>query len=366
MKHALRSETFVPQTDPMLVRELAVQHKVLPLVCEAIPTVPPVMKKQAMLQLVHQTQMSRTALDVYDYLCGLGAHPLILKGILCRSLYPQPDHRISGDEDFYVPEKEFDLCCRWLEEYGLHPWDDRKVSWSDSAGTVHIELQKFLFDQNQLKKYPLEQLFSDGFAQTASYEPEPGRWVRSFDPHLHFLYLILHAYKHFLYSGFGLRQICDIGLWAKTYGDRIDWDRLYQECRSVRAVHFTAAVFQIVGDVLGIRFSPQGRWNTVSVDPEPLLLDVLDAGIYGSATSDRVHSAVALGKGHVLRTLFPERSYMDAKYPRSDGKKIPLPVLWTRRLGEYAIGVLKKQEDPAASAAVVTQRRKLLRYYKIQ
>ena len=51
MKHALRSETFVPQTDPMLVRELAVQHKVLPLVCEAIPTVPPVMKKQAMLYI---------------------------------------------------------------------------------------------------------------------------------------------------------------------------------------------------------------------------------------------------------------------------------------------------------------------------
>ena len=63
MKHALRSETFVPQTDPMLVRELALQHKVLPLVCEAIPTVPPVMKKQARLQLVHQTRLRDQELE---------------------------------------------------------------------------------------------------------------------------------------------------------------------------------------------------------------------------------------------------------------------------------------------------------------
>ena len=33
-------------------------------------------------------------------------------------------------------------------------------------------------------------------------------------PHEHLLYLLLHAYKHFVRSGIGLRQFCNIGLWA--------------------------------------------------------------------------------------------------------------------------------------------------------
>ena len=33
--------------------------------------------------------------------------PLVMKGIVCRSLYPKPDLRPSGDEDLLIPEKDF-------------------------------------------------------------------------------------------------------------------------------------------------------------------------------------------------------------------------------------------------------------------
>ena len=52
-------------------------------------------------------------------------------------------------------------------------------------------------------------------------------------PHEHFLYLLLHAYKHFIYSGVGIRQTCDIALWAQRYAGQIRWERLLEECRRV-------------------------------------------------------------------------------------------------------------------------------------
>lgn len=369
VKLALRGERIDSGVLPESFPELAMHHKLLPLVCEGLDPVPAVLKKQAMIQVASQTRRSIGALTAYEHLRSLGAHPLIVKGALCRMLYPSPDHRISGDEDFYVREDEFDLCCRGLEQLGMKPSDPKLESWYDSGKTVHIELHRKLFGDFQLREYPLEELFGDGFERTQLYTLDQGTEIESLDPHMHFLYLILHAYKHFLFSGFGVRQLCDIGLWARAYERSIDWKLLYRQCEKVRAVYFTAAVFRIVRETLEISFGLPMMWKAVSVDPEPLLLDILDAGIYGSASSERLHSAVALGQGNrnPLRTIFPERSYMLAKYPPQPGQKTPpLPVLWGKRLGEYAINVLKKQEDPMGAAALVKQRRKLLRYYKIQ
>lgn len=368
VKLSLRGEQFAPDTLPEGLRELAAQHKLLPLLCEALPTLPLDTKKQALLQVAAQTRRSLGALEVYDHLCGLGAHPMILKGALCRMLYPSGDHRISGDEDFYVSANEFALCCQGLEQWGLTAVDEKKESWYDAGKTVHIELHRTLFGDFQLREYPLEELFSNAFDRVSTYQPEPGRQIHSMDPHLHFLYLILHAYKHFLFSGFGLRQICDIGLWAREYEACIDWELLYRQCEGVRAVDFTAALFRIARETFEIKFDPTELWERIKVDPQPLLRDVLDAGIYGTASSERLHSAVTVGQGinNPLRALFPERSYMLGKYPPKPGKKNqPLAVLWARRLGEYGVKVLKKQEDPMGAAALAKQRKKLLRFYKI-
>ena len=366
---SLRGERFDPGALPDGFQELAVQHKLLPLVCQTLSTVPAGMKKQAMIQVATQTRRSMGALDAYDYLRSLGAHPMILKGALCRMLYPAGDHRISGDEDFYVRKNEFALCCQGLEQLGFAPVDENKESWYDMGKTVHIELHQTLFGEVRNREYPLEELFSRAFEQVRVYEPEPGRLVESLDPHLHFLYLILHAYKHFLFSGFGLRQICDIGLWARKFEACIDWKLLYQQCERVRAVYFTAALFRIARELFEIDFRPTEMWERITVDPEPLLRDVLAAGIYGSASSERLHSAVALGQGSSkpLRAIFPDRSYMLSKYPPKPGKKaLPLGILWAKRLGEYGSKVLKKQEDPFGTAALAKQREKLLHFYKIQ
>ena len=39
--------------------------------------------------------------------------------------------------------------------------------------------------------------------------------IRILAPTDHLLCLLCHAYKHFLYAGFGIRHVCDIGIFAE-------------------------------------------------------------------------------------------------------------------------------------------------------
>ena len=179
-------------------------------------------------------------------------------------------------------------------------------------------------------------------------------------PHEHLLYLILHAYKHFVYSGIGLRQFCDIGLWAQAYHDQIDWQRLHDQCASVHAATFAAAAFRIARTYLGIDFDLPAPWNN-DVDAEPLLHDALCGGVYGSNSYTRLHSStVTLNavkasrtgeKSSVLRTVFPKRAYLERRYPYLKKRPYLLPVAWVQRIAHYA-GEKQSGADNSASGSI--------------
>lgn len=112
---------------------------------------------------------------------------------------------------------------------------------------------------------------------------------------LHLFYLICHAFKHFLHSGFGIRQVCDIVLFANAYGKEIDWIRILQQCREIHADLFTAALFQIGQKYLTFDPSRAGypqEWQEIQVDEQLMLDDLLEAGIYGDGTMSRKHRVI--------------------------------------------------------------------------
>lgn len=85
--------------------------------------------------------------------------------------------------------------------------------------------------------------------------------------------------KHFIHTGFGLRQISDVGLWAAHWGKEIDWSLLKRQVQSVRAQTFCAAVFGIAEQRLGIPLELPACWREAAPDPEPMLQDLFAGGI---------------------------------------------------------------------------------------
>ena len=345
---------------------LANQQKLLPILFEAVRKMPAaeenvalfaVTKQQVIGQVLNQTVRSAEFSDLYHKLRSAGLHPIVVKGQLCSRLYPLKDHRISADDDLLIPDGEFMACHEQLLANGLTtdtPADELasadEVSYTKNGSPLYIELHRRLFDSSEDAHDELNHFF-------ASLKPVETDSFLTMPPHEHLLYLLLHAYKHFVRSGIGLRQFCDIGLWARAYHAEIDWQRLHDQCASVHAATFAAAAFRIARDYLGIDFDLPMPLDA-SIDAEPLLHDTLCGGVYGSNDLTRLHSStVTLNavkanrtgeKSSVLSTVFPKREYLVRRYPYLKKRPYLLPVAWVQRIAHYAS---EKQSGADSSAS---------------
>lgn len=363
---------------------LAGQQKLLPIVFEAVRKTPAAaenaalfaaVKQQVIAQVLHQTVRASEFSSLYQTLRAAGVHPVVVKGQLCSRLYPLKDHRISADDDLYIPDAMFMACHEQLLANGLTtdtPTDELatadEVSYTKKGSPLYIELHRHLFDSSEDAHDELNHFFVD-------LNPVEIDGFLAMPPHEHLLYLILHAYKHFVRSGIGLRQFCDIGLWAREYHDEIDWQCLHDQCASVHAATFAAAAFCVARAYLGIEFDLPAPWNA-SVDVEPLLHDTLCGGVYGSNDYTRLHSStVTLNavkasrtgeKSSVLSTVFPKREYLERRYPYLKKRPYLLPVAWLQRLAHYA-SEKKSGADSSASGSIklAKERIELMKRYGI-
>ncbi len=363
---------------------LANQQKLLPILFETVRKMPAaeenaavfaVTKQQVIGQVLNQTVRSAEFADLYRKLRKAGLHPIVVKGQLCSRLYPLKDHRISADDDLYIPDAEFMTCHEQLLANGLTtdtPADELstadEVSYTKKDSPLYIELHRHLFDSTEDAHDELNHFFVD-------INPVEIDGFLAMPPHEHLLYLILHAYKHFVRSGIGLRQFCDIGLWARAYHDEIDWQILHDQCASVHAATFAAAAFRIAKDYLGIAFDLSTPWDA-SIDVEPLLHDTLCGGVYGSNDLTRLHSStVTLNavkasrtgeKSSVLSTVFPKREYLERRYPYLKKRPYLLPVAWVQRIAHYASEKQSGADNSASgSIKLAKERIELMKQYDI-
>lgn len=369
----------------------ASEQKLLPLVVDALHDSPgaqaaaalPQFKREARAQVTQQARRSVEFLELYGRLRGAGVFALVVKGCVCRSVWPKGELRISADEDLYVRDGDFAKACDVLRECGLvcderaNPETDFETGWRKPNSTLYVELHRRLFMPGSASA-ELQDFFDDVFERAKEYEVELGTAkVWSMSPEDHLLYLILHAFKHFIHSGFGIRQVCDIGLWMERYGASLDHDRIMRSLDAAHALYFAAAVLAIAQEDLGIALVLPEAWRGISVDREPMLRDLLDAGIYGSSSMSRRHSApmtqeaVAASRGNrkkkgLLRRAFPKRQSLERDYPELKGHPHRLPLVWLKRLTKYRKETKKDKSNSAGeSLRIAKEREELLRIYRI-
>lgn len=363
---------------------LARQQKLLPILFEYARKTPAAgenaalfaaARQQVITQVLSQTMRTAEFAALYRTLRAAGLHPVVVKGQLCSRLYPLRDHRISADDDLLIPEEELAACHAELLRQGLTttcPPEDMadadEIPYTKADSPLYIELHRSLFDSSQNAHDDLNRFFR-------AVEPVEVDGFLALPPHEHLLYLILHAYKHFVGSGIGLRQFCDIGLWAQAYQDEIDWPLLRAQCAEVHAAVFAEAAFAVARDALGITLALPAPWGT-SPELEPLLHDTLCGGVYGSNDLTRLHSSTVTQnavkasrtgeRGSALAALFPARRYMERRYPYVKRSALLLPFAWAQR----AAGYLRETHDRADSSASDTlrlaqERIELMKYYGV-
>lgn len=349
---------------------------------------------KALKLTLRQAHMSAEFLKLYQFLGHKGLHPAVLKGIICRSLYPNPEHRYSTDEDLFIPEDMFEEYNRAFLEYGLVVADPDIFSDSGTPSSSEVSYcGKNIFIELHMSPFPpeseaygdLNRFFADSLEHTVT-QMIYGVPVHTLGYTDHLLYLLCHCYKHFLNCGIGIRQVSDIILYSLKFCEQIDWDHIVRCCRESDMFDFSCAVYRIGDRYLapgGLHESLRNLWLASPIDENPLLLDILAGGIYGTSSLDRLHSsnftlnAMGKSKGHhrkgildstVLRSLFPSVEYMKKRYRYVRRFPAFLPVGWLHRMAEYGYeSILHHSDGSSASDAfrIGNERVKLMREYRI-
>lgn len=342
----------------------ATAHRVLPMVYEAVVRSPAgrkadrqlfmAVKKQVMQLVMLQTVKTNGFLQLLPQLQTAGVPYLVVKGIVCRELYPNPDFRISGDEDVLIPENRFAQCHETLLSCGLELADPAQslnvfeIPYRQQGSGLHIELHKHLFSPESEAYGDFNRFFEGVHDRTIAVTIQ-GVPVTTMNHTDHLFYLICHSFKHFLHSGFGIRQVCDICLYANAFGTQIDWQRIRSQCEAIRGDRFAAALFRIGENYL--TFQPEkacypAQWSEMTIDEIPMLEDLLESGVFGGSSMIRKHSsnmtlhAVSSGNqgkqaGSILKTLFPSAKNLSGRYPYLKEKPYLLPVAWADRFVNY-------------------------------
>ena len=315
---------------------LGLQHEVLALLYEQIGRFPGFpddlqaqWKKYAIRINAIQAIKSDRFVRLYQRFLQADLKVLVLKGIVCRSLYPKPDNRPSNDEDLYVRKEDSARAEQIMVEDGFQVANRSAevTTLLDPVSGLSIELHTTLFSEKSQAYGSYQQFFADAFAHPAVHRIM-GCDVYSLSHAQHMLFLIMHFVKHFLHGGVGIRQVLDIIMYAERFGPEIDWDHLYA-----------------------------------------VLDDIVAAGLFGKSSKEREHSstitlnAVADGKRSLRKSLFPGVSDLAGRYPYLNAHPWMLPRAWGNRILNY---VLDRDQGSAKGAVEIGNRRvAMLRKYGV-
>ena len=316
----------------------------------------------------------------------LGVQPLVMKGIVCRSLYPKPDLRPSGDEDLLISAKDFatvDACFMRKgfvrDKETAMPNGAKDGDAPEEMGYIHpktgvfYEIHTRLFSTESSAYGYLNRAFSDVFAHPSKVEVQ-GQSIFTLEETHHLFYLLCHSFKHFLHGGVGIRQICDMVQMIRVYGRKIDWEMFWQLCEEYHMTCFCINLLDIGERYLGFSYEASGAVRAAKKlhpDSEALLIDILDAGSFGKSSAGRIHSAnITLyaaetgaekhTAGGIWKSLVPEASYIKNKYPYAARYPFLLPAAYVQRILKW-LGQGEKEQK--SSIEVGAGRVELLKKY---
>lgn len=364
---------------------LAGSQSVLPLVVQAFSGHPEIRElplfrlqyKQARDRTIYQAARTGDFLFLLEQLGGRGLYPTVLKGAVCRSLYPEPEQRQSSDEDLFIPPEELPryheallACSLSLKDPGQPLEGVDEITYVDPERNLCLELHVLLFPEDDKVCGDLNLPLAGAWSRRVPFSLY-GRTLYTFAPTDHLLFLLCHAYKHILYGGVGVRQICDLCLFSQRYARSVDWKRVLAVCEELGILTLAAAFCRIGERHLGIPCPP--AFSELDVDELPLLEDSLSGGLYGVDDPDRHHStritldAVAASRhGRTQRglwsSLFPGARYLQTNYPYARSHPALVPLAWAHRLVHY---LSNGDLSAIKSVQIGRERVELLRSYKI-
>lgn len=298
----------------------------------------------------------------------------VIKGCASARDYPDPLLRAMGDVDFLVSDKNWKRATEVLVKDGF-------VTAGDTH-PFHLSFHKKAFYM-EMHHEPFG-LPGDAAAKLLDIVPEmidgsvlaecDGISFRMPDRFGHGIVLLLHAYRHLIDTGVGVRHLCDWAMFVAGFsGD--EFVQVFKERFQALGIWKLAQVFGATAHrYLSI---PHQDWMD-EVDEQTcqmLVLDIFDGGNFGRGDGERTTQNLSIygekkqlaksgKKTQLLRGL--NQTAMQ-RYPRLMKIKIFRPFGWIILGVRYVFRVLtgKRKKVPTGTMQMVDMRRKLYQQLEV-
>lgn len=274
---------------------------------------------------------------------------LVLKGLFLRELYPQAELRTMGDIDMLVKPADMERAGTLLETSG-YSWKAHHCPHeSFEHMLLEVELHYALFDQ---KKYPVLHEFEQRVWGRSTQYIFGEQRLLTLSVTDNLVYLLAHMMKHFLFAGFGLRQLCDVVLFVERYGLEIDGSYFWSTIQAMGYETFAVTIFEIGRQFLGLNIPVSLFYEQEKMDQELVLLllqDIFSSGVYGRKSKEHSLAGMATKRVHMFGhmeqqyklslwftvisgVLFPASHAFGERYSYVQKYPFLLPVAWLHRI----------------------------------
>ena len=180
---------------------------------------------------IYETQQ-KEAVKMAGLFQNNGIRTYVLKGSVVAECYPKPSHRPSVDMDCYLlPEKsDFDawnLGNDLIKEAGFEVNLEHYKNSTFYLPELTVENHQFLTPFRGNKRMErLERKLQTMLHEDKGEDRFEDTWLYRPPVMVTAIFLIEHAYTHFLHEGLTWRHVLDWMMFSKKYKDEIDWTQL--------------------------------------------------------------------------------------------------------------------------------------------
>ena len=270
---------------------------------------------------------------ILNHLESIGCWYMPLKGSLLQYEYPKFGMRQMNDNDILYNEAKTAEVHDFMlkngyetvtylkgnhDEYVKKPVYNMEMHRSLFMGAVNPEMAAYYRNvENRMRK------------------DEGNQFGYHFSREDFYIFLVAHAYKHYLHGGIGIRNLVDVFVYTEKYRDCLDWAYLEKEIRSFGAWEFDEECRRLSRKLLS---TEDRNYNLMEADIRALEI-YFSSGAFG--TSDRVvanklESVADSNNGrsklqYLLSRMFPSVEYLAENAPILRTKPWLAPFFYVKR-----------------------------------
>lgn len=290
--------------------------------------------KLMMLNYYQIEQFTRRIADLFD---ANNISYILLKGISLAAFYPVPEYRQLGDVDIYINDKEmFNRANALLLANGYTKDDEISdhhqgylYKVSQTGRTMILELHYRIVGLYQYA--PVNKIVDDVFAANTfspAMQTVNDRNYPVLPPTEYTFYMIHHMLKHYLYSGFGIRLLCDFTFFLGHNYTAIDFAQIHTWCKESKILHLYEIILETCRIYLGLPETIDSKIHYNKNDCKAFITQLLEDGdvsqnngsaLVGSGSYEKINFLTYFKEGHLQ---------MHVRFPKLGKCLLLWPILW--------------------------------------